>query len=410
MEFKAGPADFTRQGLLSPLVLVALILRMVSQGDRRGYAHLLDEFWEDAEDQGIDLGRARPVSAAAFCKARHKLKPEVFRHLLRDASQVFDEQRPQSTLWKGRRVLAVDGTTTTVRRSDKLWAAFGAAEGSYYPQAAVVTLYDALGKMPRDVWIGPYASSERTALMALTESLEPGDVVVLDRGYPSYKVIAHLLERKVDFVIRMPGTNTIPEVERFVEDGFVDMPVFLPLPSTAVTNDWGRARLRMVRCARKDGTEIYLLTTLGTEEATRADLDHLYHARWAIEECFKLPKGLYLHQRQCHAKSVQGVHQEILALFLLIALAQSMRSIAAEELDQEPQELSQKAALLATSRHLACLVLATPSSACRSRSVLRVVRRIQNRRDPPRPDRVYPRRSFQPRPRWGAHGKLGKVG
>ena len=55
---------------------------MVAQGDRRGYQHLLDEFWSDAEDQGIPLPTPKPVSDAAFCKARKGLKPELLRELL----------------------------------------------------------------------------------------------------------------------------------------------------------------------------------------------------------------------------------------------------------------------------------------------------------------------------------------
>jgi hypothetical protein len=72
---------------------MAILLGMVSLRDRRGYSHLLDEFWADAEEQGVRLGSSRPVSAAAFCKARRRLKPELLRRLLLRVGEKTNAQR-----------------------------------------------------------------------------------------------------------------------------------------------------------------------------------------------------------------------------------------------------------------------------------------------------------------------------
>jgi len=41
--------------------------------------------------------------------------------------------------------------------------------------------------LPYDLRIAPYASCERTLLLEHLEMLEEGDILVLDRGYPSHE-------------------------------------------------------------------------------------------------------------------------------------------------------------------------------------------------------------------------------
>jgi hypothetical protein len=235
---------------------------MVSQGDRRGYSHLLDEFWADAEEQGVRLGSSRPVSAAAFCKARRRLKPELLRRLLLRVGEKAKEQGGSGgTTWRGRRVFAIDGTTSTVRRSNELWSAFGSAEGSYYPQASVSVLYDVLRKVPHDVRVGPYWSCERSVLATLVENLDPGDLLTLDRGYPSYEVIYLLVRRGIDFVMRMPENGTWSIVEKFLAEGRKDWTFALPSPRPTGDGSSPSPRLRLVRCDREGAEPVVLLTS-----------------------------------------------------------------------------------------------------------------------------------------------------
>jgi len=384
---------------------------MASQGDRRGYTHLLDEFWADAEEQGVRLGTTQSVSAAAFCKARRRLKPELLRQLLYRIGERTEEHGGcGKTKWKGRRVFAIDGTTLTTRRSEELWEAYGSAEGSYYPQVNVSVLYDVLSKLPVDVTVGPYGSCERLALMSLIECLEEGDLLVLDRGYPSYEVIDLLTRRGIDFVIRMPENGRWSIVDEFLARHRRDWEFFLPLLKTIDDEPRPSPRLRLVRCERDETDPVILLTNLSQSQATRPELDDLYHERWAIEEMYKLSKGLYLNQRQMHSMTPIGVEQEILAFFLFIALAQTTRFLAAEESDHDARDLSQKAAILATGRALVSLILATSPNERWCNCLDRVLRRIRRRVDKRRPNRTFQRRSFQPRRRWGPNGRLGKVG
>jgi len=216
---------------------------MVAQGDRRGYQHLLDEFWAEAEDQGVPLPSPAPVSAAAFCKARQGLKPELLRELLHRVGDQTDRTLPQGEgKWRGRRVFGIDGTTATARRSPELWDHFGSAKGANYPQASVSILSDLLTGVTYDVWIGPYGSSERAAMFELLNRLNPGDVLVMDRGDPSSEVLDALTRLRIDFVIRVPSSASWSVVEEFAASESKDRRVVIPLRKTAVPKGSATAR------------------------------------------------------------------------------------------------------------------------------------------------------------------------
>jgi len=153
-----------------------------------------------------------------------------------------------------------------------------------------------------------------------------------------------------------------------------------------------------------------LITSLGRSGASVEELDDLYHQRWAIEENYKLRKGLYLNQRQMHSMSVDGVEQEIIALHLFTSLAQAMRRLAARQVGINHHDLSQKAAILATGRFMSGLALALDHSlSAWSDVVARTLARIGRAIDARRPGRSYPRRSFQPQRRWSPAGRIGHI-
>ena len=138
---------------------------MVGDGNRRGYRHLLDAFWDQARSFGIPLPTSSPVSAAAFCQARAKLDHEFVRALLHDVVERFETSFPEDSVWHGRRVLAVDGTRLNVQRSPDLDRAFGRQSQGHCPQALASVLFNVASKMPMDVVVESFATSERELLL-----------------------------------------------------------------------------------------------------------------------------------------------------------------------------------------------------------------------------------------------------
>jgi hypothetical protein len=104
---RSGPKDFTRDRALPLPALVALLVNL-----RKGTIQdELDQFVE-LFTEGLTIQK---VSASAFCQARQKLNPRaVMRlsdHLVGTFQAHFSLRR-----WRGRRLLAVDGSTVRLPR------------------------------------------------------------------------------------------------------------------------------------------------------------------------------------------------------------------------------------------------------------------------------------------------------
>jgi len=405
-EFKKRERHFTRSGPISPDLLVTLLLYLVADGGRRGYAHLLDGFWDEAQEQGVPLPTEKPVSAAAFCKARHKLKPDALRVLLGQSTESFESAHGVDHRFKGRRVFAVDGTKISTQRSPALWQAFGGPTGGHNPQILVSVLHDVVANLPMDATVAPCDGSERDELRLLLKNRQPGDVVVLDRGYPSYDLIDELLERGIDFVIRVPTSNSFHAIGTFVESGGTDYQILLHTQIGSHHRRREPLKVRAVRRDGKDGEAQVFLTSLDRTEFTRGQILQLYQMRWQVELFYRLEKGDYIGQGQFHARTPEGIEQEVLAFLLYVTLCRHLMASAAR-LHQVPYDLiSQKGAILAAGAYLVRLLCALDEHEA-TRHLTRLLERMARRLEPKRPGRSFPRRSFKPRPRWTATGRHG---
>jgi hypothetical protein len=395
-QFRSEPSDFTRAGPLNPELLVTLLLFMAGDSGRRGYGQLLDAFWSEAQRDGIRLPQPDPVSAAAFCNARKKLRPGLFEGLLSTVCDTLETNHRESVLWHGRRVFAVDGCRFNLQRSPELADAFGVPHGGHCPQALVSTLYDVIGGLPYAATIAPGASCERQEFLKLLPRLRANDIVVLDRGYPSLEVLEACIAAEVDIVVRVPKSGTFEAMNAFVSSGGDDYRLLLR-PGLEV-------RAVRIDCAGEEPW--FLLTSLRRADVTLSQMGQLYHLRWTIEEFFKLLKSDYFTQRQFHAKSAVGVEQEVRTQLLFAAIARLLAVEAAEAADVPLRYIVTKSSVLALAEHVVRLFLLDDrerSTADHSRMLQRVARLHAKRR----PNRSCPRRSFKPGPRWNSKGKVG---
>ncbi len=404
--FRRDPRDFSRGGPLTPELLTTLLLYMVGDGNRRGYRHLLEAFWDEARAHGLPLPTEAPISAASFCAARHKITSDLLKHIIHQvAASAFGAGSVCRQRWHGRRVFAADGTKINAQRGADLDRVFGVPGGGHCPQVLISVLFDLCAKLPVDVEVAPVSASERDHLFAMMPSLEAGDVLVLDRGYPSHGVLQELVKNGVDFLIRVPSANTFAPVHEFIASRSVDGRITLdPPPGSSET--WRPLRLRAVKLRASNGSASYYLTTLARKEFGRRALAELYHLRWEVEEFFKVFQGRYIGQGQFRSKSPCGVIQEIHALVLFLAITRLCMSSASIVHEQEYSTMSQKGAVIATAAYLT-RVLLTRNDRRAIRELQALLQRITRVREPRRPGRSFPRRSFRPSPRWGPNGRRG---
>ncbi len=397
--------DFSRSGILTPELMICLLLYLVADAGRRGYKALLDAFWDECQTFGIQLDGVNPVSAAAFCQARPKIEPALIHHLMQSVAEEFESLHGPAFRLKGHRVFAVDGDKVTVQRSDALFDALGWHCDAHCPQMLLSTLYNTLSGVIHDHTIAPTHSSERDELLAMLGTLSADDILTLDRGYPSFPVFSELLDRGIHFVARLPASSTFRPVENFLESGQKDGTVRIA-PPEGMRRSHSPIDLRIVVLDRPDGTSLILATDLSPEEFTGSELGDVYHLRWTVEELYKLESGSYLGQGQFHAKTLDGVKQEVCALGLFINMTRIFTASAAAEVNKPYRHIYQKTAVLAVAAYITRLLLEEREDEM-ARLVSRLVQRIGRTIVKPRPGRHYPRRSFKPPPKWTPSGKRG---
>jgi hypothetical protein len=377
---------------------------MVGDANRRGYRHLLDAFWDECATHGIALPSEEPVSASAWCQARWKISIDLLQDLLHAAASTFADTYPELWEWQGRRVFAVDGSKFNLARSEELDDHFGRPTSGYCPQATVSTLMNVSSGLPYDVRIAPYAWCERKLLLEHLEVLEPGDVVVLDRGYPSHEVLRAMIARGIDFLVRVPASHTFEVIDWLRETKGDDYRVILEAPKDA-PKDVEDIEVRVVRRTHPSGEGSFYITSLRRAHFSPAVIAELYRKRWEAEELFKLEKSSYFGQRQFHARHPHGIRQEILAQAIFVVIARILQACAADVHDDDYHALSSKTAILALATYLTRICLDDPKRA--AHWLPRLLRQIVRTRDKKRPGRSYPRRSFKPSPRWGPNGRRG---
>lgn len=400
-EFCLSPGAFSREGPLSRPLLLTLLLVMVADSGRRGYARLLEHFWGQAEDHDLPLPRGAPPSAAAFCKARQKVDAEALRFLNAQVFERIDDLAGSRQRWRGHRVFAFDVARIPLRRSGELWGAFGSVPKGSYPMMSVGALYHPVMKTVADVVVGPYEASERGLLRRTLHCLRPGDLVLLDRGFPSYDLLRELQDRGVFFIARCP--NIFSAVAQALKAGARDRRVTL-LP-TRRSADWNAPPLDLRLVVRRQGhEEPWVLLTNLPEKFSGGDVEQGYRLRWPVEEFYKLIQGDYLGQHQFHAQTVNGVLQEVHALALYANLSRWIMLRAAAQQGVPYEHLSQKGGFLSVQDFLTRLLLA-PTVQRFTRWLVRLMQRIARALDPPRPGRSFPRRSYRPRSCWGPSGR-----
>ena len=239
--------------------------------------------------------------------------------------------------------------------------------------------------------------------MARVPRLQPGDVVVLDRGYPSHEVLQALTIAKVDFLIRVPSDHTFSAIDLIRESNGHDYRV-LVAPPQGSPEEWHPLELRAIRLTNPDGEESFFLTTLRRSQFSRSKLRKLYHMRWDAEEFYKLYKGPYIGQGQFRSKSPGGIRQEMHALVLFLAIARFLMATAASTTDDDYTDLSQKAAVLGAAAYITRLFLADDHDFALG-ELQALLKRIARTRDKRRLNRSHPRVSYRPGRRWGPHGR-----
>lgn len=311
----------------------------------------------------VTLGK-EPCSnnTGAYCRARAKLPVAILRRLTQDVADGCEQRLPTPWLWKGRHVYLVDGTTVSMPDTPDNQAAFPQSntqhDGVGFPIARMVVLLSLATAMVKGVALGPYAGKEtgETALLReLLDRLGAGDIVLADRYYCSYFMIALLQELGIDVVARLhqcrdfdfrrgqrlgPGDHVVSWTKPEKPD-WMDKATYERMPASIQVRE---VFVQVHQPGFRTESLVVVTTLTDAKKYTKDDVAELYHQRWLVELDIRTIK-VTLAMDVLRCQSAAMVRREIATCLLAYNLIRQTMLEAALKSGRSPRELSFTAAL-----------------------------------------------------------------
>lgn len=398
-----------RQRILNSLLLVLFIFRLVFSKNKQSYQTTISELWAQCQTMQIPLPQAKPVAASAFCAARAKLDDDIFKQLNANIIHTYDTQNSHPD-WNGHRLFAVDGTKINLPRPLTTYGYRTPSENAYYPQGLVSCLYQLALKIPTDFILVPH-SDERKAALTHLQALQPNDVIIYDRGYFSYAMLYAHVDRGIHAVFRL-RINSSSQIQAFAQSQKTDHRIEL-IPSKGQQIlihashpqiEFKPITLRLIKYHVSDTTYILGTTLLDQQCYPAVSFSDVYHARWGVEELFKVSKEL-IDVEDFHGQTERGVKQELYAHFVLITLTRLFANHVDDGLNQtdkddtsQPFKVNFKNCLTTVARNLEMLFL--DHAARIKKTLTSILSTISSCRQRIRPNRSYDRLSRKPAKKW----------
>jgi hypothetical protein len=391
-----------RERIYTPWITLCLFLSQVLSEDH-SCDEAVDRFQKVRFDQGLP-----PVSTETtrYCDARIRLPEGIVWELVRHTGRTIQDRAEPSWLFHGRPVKIVDGSTVSMPDAPRNQEAYpqpsSQAPGLGFPIARLLVVFSLAVGTVLEAAMGRYEgkqTSELALLRMVIDQFRPGDIVLADRFFCSYWVIAALRARGVDVVMRLHqrrradfrcgdrvGRGDHVVLRRKPEE----VPEWMSREEYEAMPKW--LAIRELRVHVKDKTKrvrrLVIATTLTDARAYRAkELGGLFRERWHAELDLRSLKSV-MHMDVLRTLSPEMVRKEVAAHLLAYNLIRGVMAEAARGEGIEPRRLSFKGSLH-TVREFEASHLYDPERI--ERDLPRLVSLIGRKRVGDRPDRYEPR-------------------
>lgn len=386
---------------------MGLVLSMTASRNENGYAISSQNYFRSL---GKETGQSiEPASKQAVSAGRRKLHWGAFESLLHEAN-LEPSGLPEHLCFHGHVTRAIDGSSFYTPRSPDLLEHFSprrtrAEEGeTHYPYGLLVTAVNVYTAQPVRACVGDYRESERAGLRRLIQGFSPGDLSLLDRGLGGVEVYIdfHRLGQFFIHRTKTSGERVARYVRDFLNSGCSEQVIQIVLLDDE-TGESISMRLRLVLGPKdSEGKPIVFVTNLlDKRRYSRRSILRQYQRRWAAETLYGRMKRL-LYLEKFHAKTYNGVMQEIFANLLILSLtALAVTAVVDEDEVKIEEELpSFKNAIEAVRRHLFAVIDVKIERLTSTQLMATLLEEVRTVMYPIRPGRSYPRVSMQPIQSW----------
>lgn len=332
-KYRVSQQDFTRLRKLSFEVLVLSMLKLF----RRSLPMEIHSLFSDLN---IYL---KKVTASAFVQSRKKIKPELFYDLHRlIVREYYTDNDETVKLYKGMRILSIDGSSIHLPLTPAILAQYGVCNNQKKTDDVVIArvsvLYDVLNEIVLDGLLRPFAEGEVPLSRKHFDYMAPGDLVIMDRAYPSFESAFLLQQKGVHFLFRCKEVFS-NQVKAFVASGKRDEIIEIKAKQNKSFKDLpyeqnSTIKVRLLRITLANGVTQVLMTSLLDRKAfTYDEFKSLYYMRWKVETFYDRFKNI-IGVEHFSGTSEQFIQQEFnCALYM-----SNLQTILTQEARQEAEE------------------------------------------------------------------------
>lgn len=293
----------------------------------------------------MDLFRIGPNSKftkSAFVQARKKVSPGVFDRLSQILiNEFYTDNTPAIKLWKGFRLLGVDGSRITLPITGELKAIYGETKNqsdTVLVQARCSIIYDVLNKYVLEGVLGPIKRGERDLALEHLAHCKDNDLIIYDRGYPSYDFINEHVKRGFDYLMRVK-TSYSQLIKDFDKSRKKSLVVDLYPGKNVKLSDKeytknSHIKVRLIRIELGQGqVEILMTSLLDSNPYPTNQFKELYFKRWGVETFYdELKNKLRIEHFSGYS------NQSILQDFKAALFVSNVQTLIISELEEELKE------------------------------------------------------------------------
>lgn len=326
----------------------------------------------------------------------------AFRELNNDCTGHFYSNYP-IIKWKGFRLIAIDGSEVVLPKTKETINEFGEYTTNFMNKTVILAriskAYDVLNKISIDSKLVNRKIGEHTLANQHLKCFGEGDLVLLDRGYPSFDLFRNILGTGGQFCTRVAVSNwNIAKelVESGQEEIIIEIKPRRELKAKYKKDeiDVEPIKCRFVCVKLNSGEKEVLITSLlDTEKYPHSIFKRLYHQRWDIEESFKKDKHR-LQLENFSGKTIIAIYQDFYANILLGNITSILSSGLSDDIDRKTNKTKYKYQLniitaLAKVKETIALLFTKPNII---ELIKRLVHMFLSNLSPVRPNRSFERK------------------
>jgi hypothetical protein len=314
---------------------------------------------------------------SSYTKARAKISPSLFVGLNDELIDSYYGDNEGVKLYKGFRVFAIDGSTMQLpniesltpkedgvsqKMREELRSIYGYTSdfyAQYESRAKISLLEDVENQIIHQGIFNSYNASEKEmayehieylAQLKQKSLIKYNDLIIFDRGYPSYALISFIEFKGIEYLMRIPK-NYFKEIEAFRNSKANDSIITIELTKDRLyqikrNNKYSHISsflankkagesitLRAIKVKLPTGEIELLITSLLDKKLYKHKIfKSFYFKRWGIEESYKALKSLF------EIENFTGITQVAINQDFFATLFSNMHSIMINAATQERVE------------------------------------------------------------------------